>query len=60
VKVISADELVTRLAAFGPANTRVVASGNAAVPWQLLEAANASLDSFRLFMINAPVGVPTR
>jgi acyl-CoA hydrolase len=37
-----------------------VASGNAAVPWRLLAMLDAELEHYRLFMLNAPVGVPCR
>jgi acyl-CoA hydrolase len=39
---------------------RVVISGNAAVPWRLLTIADATLERYRLFGINLPVGVPDR
>jgi acyl-CoA hydrolase len=45
----------------GRASTpRVVVSGNAAVPWPLLRTVDAALSSYRLFMLNAPRGVPAR
>ena len=43
----------------GPA-PRVVVSGNAAVPWDLLALVDTSLEQYRLFMLNAPTGIPTR
>nr|WP_238338131.1 acetyl-CoA hydrolase/transferase C-terminal domain-containing protein [Pedococcus badiiscoriae] len=43
----------------GPA-PRVVVSGNAAVPWDLLTLVDTSLEQYRLFMLNAPAGIPTR
>ncbi|MEO7268748.1 MAG: acetyl-CoA hydrolase/transferase C-terminal domain-containing protein [Knoellia sp.] len=39
---------------------RVVASGNAAVPWELLRLLDDSVECFELFMLNAPHGIPTR
>jgi acyl-CoA hydrolase len=39
---------------------RIVVSGNAAVPWQLLRAMDEALPAYRLFMLNAPRGVPQR
>src|SRR5512132_188363 len=39
---------------------RVLASGNAAVPWQLLAMVDAALPAYRLFMVNAPPGIPDR
>lgn len=43
----------------GP-SPRVVASGNAAVPWELLDMVDTALEEYRLFMLNAPRGIPTR
>ena len=39
---------------------RVVVSGNGAVPWSLLRAVDAILPTYRMHMLNAPVGVPDR
>ena len=39
---------------------RVVASGNAAVPWALLELLDASVSRYELFILNAPHGIPFR
>lgn len=39
---------------------RVVASGNAAVPWALLEVLDAAVPRYELFMLNAPHGIPLR
>jgi acyl-CoA hydrolase len=39
---------------------RVVSGGNGAVPWTLLGAVDAEVGSYRLFMLNAPAGVPDR
>jgi acyl-CoA hydrolase len=39
---------------------RVVASGNAAVPWELLGVLDDSVERYELFMLNAPRGIPTR
>ena len=38
----------------------MVASGNHAVPWQLLEVVDAGIERYRLFVLNAPNGVPDR
>ena len=54
---------VARLAsglASRPAPLRVVSGGNGAVPWTLLGAVDAEVASYRLFMLNAPPGVPNR
>jgi acyl-CoA hydrolase len=39
---------------------RVVAGGNAAAPWTLLQLLDDSVPRFELFMLNAPRGIPTR
>jgi acyl-CoA hydrolase len=39
---------------------RVVASGNAAVPWALLRLLDAAVSRYELFMLNAPHGIPFR
>jgi acyl-CoA hydrolase len=38
----------------------VVSGGNGAVPWTLLAAVEAEMAVYRLFMLNAPAGVPDR
>ena len=43
-----------------PANPRVVASGNGALPRQLLEVLDAHVPAYRLFVLNAHHGIPTR
>ncbi|EAP98933.1 4-hydroxybutyrate coenzyme A transferase [Janibacter sp. HTCC2649] len=39
---------------------RVVAGGNAAVPWELLHLLDEAAPHYELFMLNAPRGIPTR
>jgi acyl-CoA hydrolase len=39
---------------------RVVASGNAAVPWRLLALVDTALAEYVLHLLNAPTGIPTR
>lgn len=39
---------------------RVVAGGNASVPWTLLRVLEESVDEVELFMLNAPHGIPSR
>lgn len=39
---------------------RVVASGNAAAPWELLRLLDDAVERYELFMLNAPHGIPTR
>jgi acyl-CoA hydrolase len=43
-----------------PANPRVVVSGNHAVPWHTLGLIDEALDEFRLWVLNAPPGIPDR
>ena len=61
MRTITVESFARRLRdqAAGP-TMRVVASGNGAVPWTLLHALDAALESYRLFMLNAPIGVPDR
>jgi acyl-CoA hydrolase len=51
---------LARLLASRPDNPRVVAGGNAGVPWALLGQLDAAIERYTLFMLNAPVGIPTR
>lgn len=60
MRVINSDVLAITLGAFGSDDPRVLTSGNAAVPWELLKAADSALETYRLFMLNAPDGVPAR
>ncbi|MDX6287107.1 MAG: hypothetical protein QOG53_2592 [Frankiales bacterium] len=62
MRVTTIEAVRRRLAglASGPGSIRVVSGGNGAVPWTLLRAIDAELASYRLFMLNAPVGVPDR
>lgn len=62
MKIISELELVERFAAFpvewnGP---RVVAGSHAATPWHALAALDSAVSKYRLYMMNAPKGIPTR
>lgn len=43
-----------------PGGPRVVASGNHATPWALLEAFDRAVREYRLFVLNAQPGVPDR
>jgi acyl-CoA hydrolase len=53
-------EAVAAMVSSDAAQPRVAVSGNAAVPWQLLRAVDAALPAYRLFMLNAPLGIPAR
>lgn len=43
-----------------PDNARVIASGNQAVPWKLLQLLDETLPTYRLGALNAPAGLPRR
>jgi acyl-CoA hydrolase len=62
MRVVPFDEVRRRVGALGDnaATLRVFASGNGAVPWPLLQVIDEELVNYRLFMLNAPVGVPQR
>ena len=60
MRLVSIEQLERALSALPAAEPRVVASGNHAVPWIVLAAADAALPRYRLWMLNAPVGVPDR
>ena len=62
VRILTASALSSALAALppDPAGPRVVVSGNQAVPWQLLKLVDEALPAYRLFVLNAPKGVPDR
>ena len=60
MRVVTADVLRRRLADLPHGSPRVVASGNHAVPWTLLQVADDAIETYRLFMLNAPPGVPDR
>jgi acyl-CoA hydrolase len=60
VRTVTVDSLARHLAALPHPQPRVVASGNGATPWALLHAVDAALPSYRLFVLNAPAGMPDR
>jgi len=43
-----------------PVNPRIVASGNHAVPLHVLKEIDGALDEYRLWILNAPAGIPDR
>ena len=43
-----------------PANPRIVVAGNHALPWHSVGLIDETLDSYRLWVLNAPPGVPDR
>jgi acyl-CoA hydrolase len=63
VRTLSPSALTTALAGMPPAGEdgpRVVVSGNHAVPWQALALLDQALPAYRLFVLNAPPGLPDR
>ena len=60
MRTVDDDELARRLAAFPAPDPRIVAGGNFATPWHLLEIAERALPAYRLFVLNAQQGVPDR
>lgn len=60
MRTISIDALGAHLPTGPAGGPRIVVAGNGAVPWQTLKATDAALAEYRLFMLNAPAGVPTR
>src|SRR5664279_887329 len=59
VQTISLDQLQRHLAAVDGV-PRVVIGGNATTPWLVLEAIDRSIERYRLFQLNSPVGIPVR
>ncbi len=59
MRIVSVEELTRRLAQL-PGRPRVVASGNAAIPWVGLRAVDDALAEYTLHVLNAPPGVPDR
>jgi acyl-CoA hydrolase len=59
MRKITAAGLASALAGL-PAEPRIVVSGNAAVPQALLAAVDQAVPAYRLCMLNAPPGIPTR
>ena len=58
-QTISLENFASHVASGWP-NPRVVAPGNFATPWPLIDALASSLDRWTLHMLNAQVGVPVR
>ena len=60
MRTVTPQQLQSRLEEVPGDEPRVVVSGNHAVPWAALAAADRSMERFRLFALNAPPGVPER
>jgi acyl-CoA hydrolase len=59
VQTITLDELQTHLGALKGV-PRVVMGGNGTTPWLVLEAIDRSIESYRLYQLNSPMGIPVR
>lgn len=60
MRIVSPEQLLSLLEGIAYPEPRIVASGNHATPWQLLELADKSLPEYRLFLLNAQPGIPVR
>ena len=60
MKVLNEDALTRRLSAMSAGQPRVVVAGNFATPLPLLKLLDRALPSYRLFALNAQVGMPDR
>ena len=60
MQIVDPDRVATLLAPLGEGMPRIVASGNFATPDVLLGVADATLERYRLFMLNAQPGIPCR
>ena len=60
MRTVTPDELKKYLEAVPAEEPRVVVSGNHAIPWEALDAADRALQRYRLFALNAPPGLPER
>src|SRR5450631_3716139 len=59
VQTTSLDQLQSHLAALDGV-PRVVVGGNATTPWLVLDALDRSIERYRLYQLNSPVGIPVR
>jgi len=59
VRTISLEQLESRLAEVDGV-PRVVVSGNVATPWTVVDTIDRSIEQYRLYMLNADVGIPER
>lgn len=59
MRTISLEQLHGRLSAIDGV-PRVVVGGNQATPWSVVDAIDSSIEQYRLYMLNAQVGVPER
>ncbi|HEU5426633.1 MAG TPA: acetyl-CoA hydrolase/transferase C-terminal domain-containing protein [Actinocrinis sp.] len=60
MRIVSSQQLLSLLEGIARPEPRIVASGNHATPWHLLELADKALPAYRLFLLNAQPGIPVR
>ncbi len=60
MRIVSEHELANLLGGMTEASPRVVASGNFATPIRALEILDATVETYRLFILNAQHPIPTR
>ncbi len=60
MELVSVEQIISRLEAYGSHEPRIVVSGNCASPKALLSAIAETLAKCRLFSLNAPAGWPQR
>lgn len=60
MRIVGSARLLSLLEGIAYPEPRIVASGNHATPWHLLELADKALPEYRLFLLNAQPGIPVR
>ncbi|HTJ71086.1 MAG TPA: acetyl-CoA hydrolase/transferase C-terminal domain-containing protein [Actinospica sp.] len=60
MRIIDGAQIAAHLPLAEAGTPRIVASGNHATPWRLLEAVDKAVPAYRLFMLAAQHGVPVR
>lgn len=60
MRTVTPEALHDRLVALPLDDPRVLVSGNHAVPWVALQEVDRAFQRYRLFALNAPVGIPDR
>lgn len=60
MRIVEPELLLSLLEGIAYPQPRIVASGNHATPWQLLDIADKAVPEYRLFLLNAQLGIPTR
>lgn len=60
MRTVDPARLVSLLERIAHSQPRIVAAGNHATPWQLLDIADKAVPEYRLFQLNAQPGIPVR